>query len=70
MLQNGSMPRDLTEKNIALFAAEVLPRLRPIWDEEGWQNRWWPRGLPAAAVAGDVGSDVAGDAGSDVGGAR
>lgn len=44
MLQNGSMPRDLTEKNISLFAADVLPRLRPIWDAEGWENHWWPRG--------------------------
>jgi alkanesulfonate monooxygenase SsuD/methylene tetrahydromethanopterin reductase-like flavin-dependent oxidoreductase (luciferase family) len=43
MLQNGSMPRDLTEKNISLFAGEVLPRLRPIWDDEGWVNHWWPR---------------------------
>jgi alkanesulfonate monooxygenase SsuD/methylene tetrahydromethanopterin reductase-like flavin-dependent oxidoreductase (luciferase family) len=42
MLQNGSMPRALTEKNISLFAEEVLPRLRPIWDEEGWENHWWP----------------------------
>lgn len=46
MLQNGSMPRDLTEKNIALFTGEVLPRLRPIWDDEGWENHWWPRPLP------------------------
>jgi len=57
MLQNGSMPRDLTEKNISLFAAEVLPRLRPIWDDEGWANPWWPRaqgdaGAVAAAAAG------------------
>jgi hypothetical protein len=44
MLQNGSMPRELTEKNISLFAEQVLPRLRPIWDEEGWENHWWPRG--------------------------
>ena len=44
MLQNGSMPRELTEKNITLFAEQVLPRLRPIWDEEGWENHWWPRG--------------------------
>ena len=44
MLQSGAMPRDLTEKNISLFAAEVLPRLRPIWDSEGWVNHWWPRG--------------------------
>ena len=43
MLQNGSMPRDLTEKNISLLANEVLPRLRPIWDDEGWENHWWPR---------------------------
>jgi hypothetical protein len=42
MLQNGSMPRELTEKNIALFAEQVLPRLRPIWDSEGWENHWWP----------------------------
>jgi alkanesulfonate monooxygenase SsuD/methylene tetrahydromethanopterin reductase-like flavin-dependent oxidoreductase (luciferase family) len=42
MLQNGSMPRELTEKNISLFAEEVLPRLRPIWDDEGWPNQWWP----------------------------
>ena len=53
MLQNGSMPRELTEKNISLFAEQVLPRLRPIWDEEGWENHWWPRGAEVAgAVAG------------------
>ena len=51
MLQNGSMPRELTEKNISLFAAEVLPRLRPVWDAEGWENHWWPR---AAAIEGAV----------------
>jgi alkanesulfonate monooxygenase SsuD/methylene tetrahydromethanopterin reductase-like flavin-dependent oxidoreductase (luciferase family) len=52
MLQNGSMPRALTEKNIALFAEEVLPRLRPIWDDEGWENHWWPRGRRGVAGAG------------------
>jgi hypothetical protein len=45
------MPRDLTEKNISLFAEEVLPRLRTIWDEEGWENHWWPRPRLAAAGA-------------------
>ena len=58
MLQNGSMPRDLTEKSISLFAEEVLPRLRPIWDDEGWTNQWWPRaqglaGAAAGAAAGE-----------------
>jgi alkanesulfonate monooxygenase SsuD/methylene tetrahydromethanopterin reductase-like flavin-dependent oxidoreductase (luciferase family) len=51
MLQSGSMPRDLTEKNISLFAGEVLPRLRPIWDDEGWVNHWWPRAQGAAGAA-------------------
>jgi alkanesulfonate monooxygenase SsuD/methylene tetrahydromethanopterin reductase-like flavin-dependent oxidoreductase (luciferase family) len=51
MLQNGSMPRDLTEKNISLFAEGVLPRLRTIWDEEGWENHWWPRPRLAASGA-------------------
>jgi len=30
----------------------VLPRLRPIWDEEGWENHWWPRSEVKTAVAG------------------
>ncbi|MGH3270117.1 MAG: hypothetical protein ACRDN1_13845, partial [Trebonia sp.] len=51
MLQNGSMPRDLTEKNISLFASEVLPRLRPIWDDEGWQHHWWPGAAVAAPAS-------------------
>jgi hypothetical protein len=21
----------------------VLPHLRGIWDDEGWENHWWPR---------------------------
>jgi len=56
MLQSGSMPRDLTEKNISLFAEEVLPRLRPIWDDEGWPNQWWPRAQGAAAGESPAGS--------------
>ena len=57
MLQNGTMPRALAEKNISLFAEQVLPRLRPIWDDEGWVNHWWPKAQgkgnaqPAASAA-------------------
>jgi len=59
MLQNGSMPRDLTEKNISLFAEQVLPRLRPIWDDEGWVNHWWPKAQGTArAAAAPVGTPV------------
>ena len=45
MLQMGGMPHDLTMKNIHLFADEVLPHLRTIWDGENWDNTWWPTGL-------------------------
>ena len=68
MLQNGSMPRELTEKNISLFASEVLPRLRPIWDAEGWENHWWPRphgisgGMTGAARAGAAGQAAGAEA--------
>jgi hypothetical protein len=54
------MPRDLTEKNISLFAEEVLPRLRPIWDAEGWENHWWPRAQGAAGAAGAAAGAAAG----------
>jgi hypothetical protein len=32
----------LTLKNIDLFAREVKPHFRNFWDEEGWDNKWWP----------------------------
>jgi alkanesulfonate monooxygenase SsuD/methylene tetrahydromethanopterin reductase-like flavin-dependent oxidoreductase (luciferase family) len=44
LLQIGSMPHDLTEKNITLFAEEVLPRIRKLWADEGWEHKWWPTG--------------------------
>ena len=45
LLQIGSMPHELTKKNIAMFAKEVLPHVRHIWDDEGWENEWWPERL-------------------------
>ena len=56
LLHIGSMPHELTLKNIDLFAREVLPHVRGIWDGE-WENKWWPerlrgaRALPEPAVA-------------------
>jgi alkanesulfonate monooxygenase SsuD/methylene tetrahydromethanopterin reductase-like flavin-dependent oxidoreductase (luciferase family) len=44
LLHMGSMPHELTLKNIDLFFKEVAPALRPMWDDE-WENRWWPAGL-------------------------
>jgi alkanesulfonate monooxygenase SsuD/methylene tetrahydromethanopterin reductase-like flavin-dependent oxidoreductase (luciferase family) len=48
LVQIGSMPHELTLKNIDLFAREVLPSLREVWDDEGWENHWWPERLRTA----------------------
>jgi hypothetical protein len=50
LLQIGSMPHELTKKNITLFAEEVMPRIRGVWDAEGWTHEWWPSGAAARAV--------------------
>jgi alkanesulfonate monooxygenase SsuD/methylene tetrahydromethanopterin reductase-like flavin-dependent oxidoreductase (luciferase family) len=44
LLHIGSMPYELTLKNIDLFAGEVMPKVRDIWDDR-WENRWWPEVL-------------------------
>ncbi len=44
LLHIGSMPHELTLKNIDLFASEVKPHLGNLWDDQ-WENRWWPQGL-------------------------
>jgi len=56
LVQIGSMPHELTLKNISLLARDVLPHLRGLWEDEGWVNHWWPRGLrdattPSMAIA-------------------
>jgi len=42
LLQIGSMSTELTKKNITLFANEVMPYIQDLWDDEGWEDRWWP----------------------------
>ena len=44
LLHIGSMPHELTIKNIELFCREVLPHFRGMWDDE-WENNWWPESL-------------------------
>jgi alkanesulfonate monooxygenase SsuD/methylene tetrahydromethanopterin reductase-like flavin-dependent oxidoreductase (luciferase family) len=46
LLHIGSMPHELTLKNIDMFAREVQPHIRDIWDDQ-WENHWWPKGLRA-----------------------
>jgi len=45
-LHIGSAPIELTNRSTYLCATEVLPHLRPLWAE--YEDRWWPRALPAA----------------------
>jgi alkanesulfonate monooxygenase SsuD/methylene tetrahydromethanopterin reductase-like flavin-dependent oxidoreductase (luciferase family) len=44
LLHIGSMPHELTMKNIDLFCSEVLPHFKGVWDGE-WENKWWPETL-------------------------
>jgi hypothetical protein len=44
-LQFGSMPLGQAKKNIELFAREVLPHLQSVWEDQKWENHWWPKRL-------------------------
>jgi len=44
MVHIGSMPHELVMKNIDLLSKHVLPKLKGVWDDENWENRWWPSG--------------------------
>ena len=50
LLHIGSMPHELTLKNIELFSKEVLPHVHDMWDDE-WENHWWPEKLKTRAPA-------------------
>jgi alkanesulfonate monooxygenase SsuD/methylene tetrahydromethanopterin reductase-like flavin-dependent oxidoreductase (luciferase family) len=49
MMHMGEMPHELATRSIELFAAEVLPHLRTLWDDEGHEHRWWPAAAGARA---------------------
>jgi alkanesulfonate monooxygenase SsuD/methylene tetrahydromethanopterin reductase-like flavin-dependent oxidoreductase (luciferase family) len=44
ILQIQSMEPDLTKYSTKLMAERVLPRLKRIWDDEGYKDHWWPSG--------------------------
>ena len=46
LLQFGSMPKHLANKNTELFGREVLPGLRGIWSE--YEDHWYPKMIPMA----------------------
>lgn len=45
MLGFGSLPRDMTIKNIQLFAEQVAPKLRELWADTDYAHHWWPERL-------------------------
>jgi alkanesulfonate monooxygenase SsuD/methylene tetrahydromethanopterin reductase-like flavin-dependent oxidoreductase (luciferase family) len=55
LLQIGSMPHELTRKNLTLYAEEVMPRIRHLWADEGWEHKWWPSGVEQPAAAAEAG---------------
>jgi alkanesulfonate monooxygenase SsuD/methylene tetrahydromethanopterin reductase-like flavin-dependent oxidoreductase (luciferase family) len=41
LLHFGDMPKETVKYNTARFANDVMPRLRPLWNE--WQDEWWTK---------------------------
>ena len=61
LLQIGSMPHELTKQNITMYAEQVMPKLRTLWADEGWEHRWWPQGARQDVAARSRGSDMTPD---------
>jgi alkanesulfonate monooxygenase SsuD/methylene tetrahydromethanopterin reductase-like flavin-dependent oxidoreductase (luciferase family) len=51
MLQFGSMPHDLANRNIELFAREVMPHLKGLHTDGGHEHHWWPARLGGTPTA-------------------
>lgn len=49
--QFGSLSHAKTMENIERIAKDVLPHLRPVWDNEPWVDHWWPQAAQRAQRA-------------------
>ncbi len=49
LLHIGSMPDEIARKNTELFAKEVLPAVKSLWDE--YDDPWWPQAVGRQSVA-------------------
>jgi hypothetical protein len=49
LLQFGNMSKELTRYNTQLFAERVMPQMQDLF--AGWEDRWWPQPMAAAARA-------------------
>ena len=55
LLHIGSMPKELTMKNLELFATEVLPAVKDMWNE--YEDPWWPAAVPERVQAPSLSGD-------------
>ena len=44
LLHIGSMPKELTMKNLEMFTKEVMPAVTDTWSE--YEDHWWPAAVP------------------------
>ncbi len=51
----GNMAKDVVMRNTELMATKVLPEVRHLFENE-WEDKWWPKPLPAPqrSVAGGL----------------
>jgi hypothetical protein len=49
LLQFGNMNKELAKYNTKLFAEQVMPRMKALFQE--WEDRWWPQPMEAAQRA-------------------
>jgi hypothetical protein len=52
LCQFGSMPPALARQNTELFAKEVAPHVRLLYNE--WEDRWWPQALAQTTQSGSM----------------
>jgi alkanesulfonate monooxygenase SsuD/methylene tetrahydromethanopterin reductase-like flavin-dependent oxidoreductase (luciferase family) len=47
LCQFGSMPPELVRKNTELFAKDIMPHVRPLFND--WEDHWWPHPMAQTA---------------------
>lgn len=46
LLQFGNMSRDTAMYNTKLYAEQVMPQIKDLWEDK-WENKWWPKPMAA-----------------------
>ena len=51
LMQFGNMSKDLVKYNTGLFAEQVIPQIRDLFDDQ-WEDHWWIKPMAASGRAG------------------